>query len=336
MRPRSSVSAVLAVLIALAPAVANARAGGGASMGSRGSHTYSAPPATSTAPSTARPMERSMTQPTPEMARPASPSPSMAPRPAAAAQPSFFQRHPFMSGLMGGLIGAGIGGLLFSHGFGGAGLGFAGVIGLMLQLAIIGGLIWLVVAFLRRRFGGMRAPAAPSPYAYAGGPDDANNAYRSADEPRPALAGSGPSPRQAGEDMLGIGPEDFGTFERLLGDVQSAWSRSDLGALKRLVTPEMLSYFSEQLSANASRGVENHVDAPRLEQGDLAEAWRDGPMGQVEYATVAMRWSALDYTVDKGGRVVDGSKTERTEATEVWTFLRSRGGEWVLSAIQQT
>lgn len=36
------------------------------------------------------------------------------------------------------------------------------------------------------------------------------------------------------------------------------------------------------------------------------------------------------------GKVVAGSDTARTEATEIWTFLRSRGGNWILSAIQQT
>ena len=38
----------------------------------------------------------------------------------------------------------------------------------------------------------------------------------------------------------------------------------------------------------------------------------------------------------KSGRIVDGSPTERASATEVWTFVRSQGGQWILSAIQQT
>ena len=35
------------------------------------------------------------------------------------------------------------------------------------------------------------------------------------------------------------------------------------------------------------------------------------------------------------GTLVEGNPQVRTEATEVWTFLRSRGGRWILSAIQQ-
>jgi predicted lipid-binding transport protein (Tim44 family) len=94
----------------------------------------------------------------------------------------------------------------------------------------------------------------------------------------------------------------------------------------------MLSYFAEQLADNTSRGVVNQVSDVKLEQGDLAEAWREGGS---EYATVAMRFSLVDKTVDRtSGKLVDGSD-EKHEATELWTFLRSPGGRWILSAIQQ-
>jgi predicted lipid-binding transport protein (Tim44 family) len=33
------------------------------------------------------------------------------------------------------------------------------------------------------------------------------------------------------------------------------------------------------------------------------------------------------------GRVVEGGSP--SEVTEVWTFMRSSGGDWILSAIQQ-
>src|SRR5439155_514580 len=37
-----------------------------------------------------------------------------------------------------------------------------------------------------------------------------------------------------------------------------------------------------------------------------------------------------------GGRVVEGDAAQTGEATELWTFMRSRGASWLLSAIQQT
>jgi predicted lipid-binding transport protein (Tim44 family) len=64
--------------------------------------------------------------------------------------------------------------------------------------------------------------------------------------------------------------------KRLLGDIQAAYSAEDLSALRAKVTPEMLSYFSEQLAGNASRGLINRVTDVQLLQGDLAEAWREG------------------------------------------------------------
>jgi predicted lipid-binding transport protein (Tim44 family) len=104
----------------------------------------------------------------------------------------------------------------------------------------------------------------------------------------------------------------------------------------------MLSYFSEELSRNVSQGVENRVERVTLLKGDLQEAWSEG---ELEYATARLRWSALDYMValpqsnqsNGGGQevIVRGSPTQPTEATEMWTFVRSHGGRWLLSAIQQ-
>src|SRR3982074_1617847 len=62
-RPLLAFCALVAVL-ALAANDADARAGRGGSFGSRGSQTFSPPPSTATSPS-ARPIERSMTQPGP-------------------------------------------------------------------------------------------------------------------------------------------------------------------------------------------------------------------------------------------------------------------------------
>src|SRR5947209_13998468 len=43
----------------------------------------------------------------------------------------------------------------------------------------------------------------------------------------------------------------------------------------------------------------------------------------------AMRWTAIDYTVrGDSGQVIEGSKTERGEAVEVWTFVRAPEGRW--------
>ena len=148
----------------------------------------------------------------------------------------------------------------------------------------------------------------------------------------PAGAAAG-SASLARVPQLAITGDDYKAFEKLLGKVQAAYSKGGLGGISSLATPEMLGYFSEQLSANASGGVENRVEAMKLEQGDLSEAWSEDGL---DYATVAMRFSLVDFTRRiADGRIVDGNDRVRTEATEFWTFLRSRGGNWILSAIQQ-
>jgi predicted lipid-binding transport protein (Tim44 family) len=129
-----------------------------------------------------------------------------------------------------------------------------------------------------------------------------------------------------------IGPGDYQAFEQLLVAVQAAWSAHDLNTLRAIATPEMVSYFAEQLGEQTSRGVRNSVTNVHLDHGDLAEAWAEDGR---EYATVAMRFSMTDVTQDERGAVVDGSLAERITATEIWTFMRVRGGRWVLSAIQQ-
>jgi predicted lipid-binding transport protein (Tim44 family) len=280
---------------------ADARVGGGGSFGSRGTRTFSAPSATRTAPSAA-PIQRSVTQPS----RPSTPF--------GTSRPGFFGSGLF-GGLAAGFLGAGLFGLLFGHGFFGGMGGFASLLGLVLQLALVFFIAKLIFGWWQRR----NSPA------YAGGPSGAQGSAFS-----PLGAGMFGSAAPAQEPVT-IGPSDYDSFERLLVDIQSAYSNEDLNALRAHVTPEMLSYFSEQLSENASRGVVNRVTDVRLLQGDLSEAWREG---NVDYATVAMRFALTDSTVERAsGRVVEGGSP--SEVTEIWTFMRSRGGDWILSAIQQ-
>jgi predicted lipid-binding transport protein (Tim44 family) len=314
MMPRFRLMAVIMMALtalALAVGTADARVGGGSSFGSRGGRTFAPPPVTRTAPNRAAPIQRSITQPNrPTFGQPAT-------RPFGG---GFFGRPGFLGGLFAGFLGAGLFGMLFGHGlFGGLG-GIGSIFGLLLQIAlivIVGRLIW---GWWQRR--NMPAYAGPS-----GRPDGyARDAYNGLGGQ--ATGGFG----AAGQDIT-IGPDDYSAFEKRLQDIQLAYGREDLNALNMLVTPEMLSYFSEDLSDNASRGVVNRISDVKLLQGDLSEAWREGT---TEYASVAMTFSLVDQTVDRrSGQVVEGDASPIT-VTELWTFRRSSGGQWLLSAIQQT
>ena len=293
-------AAIAALGLALAPGLADARAGFGRSFGSRGGMTWSAPPSTSTAPYGARPMQRSIT--------PSTPSPGYS-------SPAYSPRSGFASGLVGGLIGAGLAGLLLGHGFWGGMMGFGGLLGFLLQIL----LLVLLARWLIRLFRGpspIFAGAGPGMFARAG----------------TAGLGQTGSSGVSAQPPIALGPADYQAFEQSLQAIQAAWTAHDVKALGALVTPEMQSYFAEQLAEQASRGVRNEVTDVRLLQGDLAQAWTEHGR---DYATVAMRFSMIDVTRDSFGRIVEGSPTEPVNATELWTFVRSPGGRWILSAIQQ-
>ncbi|CAA2140246.1 Tim44 domain-containing protein [Hyphomicrobium sp. ghe19] len=288
--------------------VANARAGGGRSFGSRAGKTFMAPPPTNTAPKAA-PIERSMA---PKSA-PASAQPG-----AAAAQPS---RFGGMRGLLlGGLFAAGLASIF---GFG----ALASVLGFLLQFALIAGIVYLVLMLLRNRSQSAFGRAVPQ----GAGRTPQRDTLAQAGLARASSTSAG-----ASEPSLTIGGDDFDSFERRLGDIQTAYGREDVDKLGALTTPEMLSYFSEEISEQAKQGLRNEISGVKLLQGDLAEAWRDNGS---DYATVAMRYSLIDATVEREtGRVVSGDLTRPTEATELWTFRRddrARADGWQLSAIQQ-
>ena len=94
----------------------------------------------------------------------------------------------------------------------------------------------------------------------------------------------------------------------------------------------MVSYFSEELADNAKRGLRNEVRDAHLVSADISEAWREG---DTDYATAAFGYESVDVMRDRiTGKVVEGDE-RLTETTELWTFVRPRGGEWKLSAIQE-
>ena len=302
--------ALAAGLAVVAADVAEARRlGGGGSFGSRGSRTYTAPPATNTAPKAA-PIERSMTQKS---------APATAQSGAAATQPSRF--GGWRGILMGGLFAAGLASIF--------GLGaLASVLGFVLQFALIAGIAYLVVMFVRSR----SQPALARASAQQGSGRTPQRATFAQSRQSSGSAGRAPAPPAA----LAISQTDLNSFERLLGEIHTAYGREDVDKLGAMTTPEMLSYFSQELSDSAKQGLRNEVSDVKLLQGDVSEAWREDGS---DYATVAMRYSLIDATVEREtGRVVSGDRSRSTEAIELWTFRRddrARNDGWQLSAIQQ-
>lgn len=307
----ASLAIVLAATLLMAD-VADARAGRGGGFGSRGDRSFEPPPITRTAPRQAAPLQRQQEAgPSVNQAQ-AARSAATAPRQGFAGRGGFF----------GGLLGAGLFGMLLGYGlFGGFG-GLGSLLGLLLQVAIIGGVAMLAMRWLQSRFQPAPAGAAVPPLRR-----DAH-AYRGT-----AIGTASTGHRRAGNDEVGIGQHDLDSFERILGELQTAYGRGDRSTLRRLALPEVVGRLERDLDEDAARGVVNRVDGVRLLQGDLAEAWREG---QMDYATVAMRFELLDHVEDLAtGRVIEGDPRRPGETTEIWTFRRDRAGPWKVSAIQQ-
>ncbi len=314
---RSMILIAFTILAMLAPHLADARAGGGRSMGSRGTKTYSTP-----SYSKAKPIERSTTA----APKPTNPSSANNAQPGfGAAAPAIGGGSPFWRGMAGGFLGAGIASMLFGHSSHAAGMdggmgGGGGMIGSLLQILLIGGLIYFAI----RMFRGNLSTNNVSPMNNFSRNISANNDYAEnvTDNTSP----------------ISVTNQDKEYFEQLLLKIQQSWSQADLTRLRQYVTPEMLQYFSEELSANASRGQANIVENITLLKADIAESWHEFAM---DYASANLQWSANDYMVyldkkpsDKN-YIASGSKTELSQTEEMWTFVRSSGGNWLLSAIQQ-
>jgi predicted lipid-binding transport protein (Tim44 family) len=295
--------------MALAPALAEARAG--SSFGGRGS-SFGGRGVRSWENNGAQPLSRSLA-PRPSGAPGAAPA-----LPAPAYGGGFYQRHPFLTGLAGGLFGS----WLFGHmaSAGGPGAAAGAFFGTLLWLAIIGFVIWFVIRLFRAR-------------ALSNGWPGAAPGLGS----RSAGAATPQAGRFRGHDV-NLSDADLAEFQRLHTAIQDAWSAGDLARMQPLMTPEMIGYFSDELTRDRSRGLRNVVGNVELLKGELAEAWEEGDL---QYASAYLRWRAVDYTTrlpamaGEATQIVAGDPRQPAQFEEVWTFVRRRGGNWLLSAIQQ-
>ncbi|MBF0286168.1 MAG: Tim44 domain-containing protein [Magnetococcales bacterium] len=347
----ATLALILAVSLTVWPEDAEAkRMGGGGSIGSRGSKSFSTPQSA--------PAQRS------PVTAPASPSQAAKPgsttqTPAAAPQGGRF--GGMMGGLMGGLAGFALGGLLGSMLFGG-GMGGMG----LLDILLIGGLIWFVWRMVRRS----RAPApeqplpASAPYSRdavldippASSPMDLSKGSGGGSSPVNLSKGSDggtilsssstrvepTDPVTAGLNQIAAQDPRFDELQFLAGArrafemVQGSWVNWDVQSLKPLLTDRMLSIAEQQAREMKAAGQKSVIEKIVFQNAEVSEAWQES--GE-DWITVHFVVSMLDYTLDAADKVVDGDAQTPVGVEEYWTFTRSVGAtdpNWKLSAIQQS
>ena len=295
-----------------------ARAGGGRSMGSRGSRSFSTPRSTP-APSPASPSQGSRQYNAPS-------APASSP----------FGGGGFLRSMAGGLVGGMLGGMLFrSLGFAGGGMGsVGGGIGLM-DIILIGALLYGIYWFIKRR----RTTAAAEQHA--------GSYYR---ESSPVDIGRTASPMQAYEaaeqesdvaaGLRHIRQMDHQFDEKHFTDgcmdhffrIQGAWAIRDMSGVRDLLTDEMSGTLRQEAEQLKAKRQINRLDNIAVRSADITEIWQEGG---ADFITVKLYANLLDYTVDEQtGQVVAGSRTEPVKFNEYWTFTRPVGDNpWRLSAI---
>jgi predicted lipid-binding transport protein (Tim44 family) len=295
---------------------AEARPGGGKSMGSRGSRSGS-PPADQTL-------------------QPSAPTQQAVP-PSAVQQP-MPQRSGWMSGLMGGITGLLIGGAIGSLLFGGLGSGLFGGIGL-LEILLVGGLLYFAFVYLRRR----QHPTLASPAGYAPASETAGPTWQSESRYTPVATlrtSDGETDLERGVRHLRqmdptFDPEHVAdTASDVFFTVQAAWTKGDLSATRDLLTSEMYDTLQRECDQLRKDQRINRLENIAVRSVQVTEAWQES--GQ-DFVTVRIRASLVDYTVDaRSQEVITGSTTVPVTFQEYWTFVRPVGSNpWKLSAIQQ-
>ncbi len=295
-----------------------ARIGGGRSMGSRGSRSYS-PPRSTPAPAPASP-----SRDTRQFNTPSAPAPSP------------FGGGGFLRSMAGGIVGGMLGGMLFrSLGFaGGAGVG--GGIGMM-DLLLIGALLYGIYWFIKRRRS--EAPVkAPAGTFYREMP--AEEAGRTT--PPMQVYEAGRQENDLATGLHHIRQMDPHFDEKRFTDacldqfflIQGAWANRDMTGIRNILTEGMFEALREDAEKLRAKKQINRLENIAVRSVEIVELWQEG--GE-DFITVKVYANLLDYTIDeRTGQVVSGSRTEPVKFNEYWTFTRPVGDHpWKLSAITQ-
>jgi len=312
-----------------------ARAGGGRSMGSRGSRSMTAPKPY-TAPGAGQPS--STYNPT----KPATPLGAPG-----ASQPA--SSGSFWRSMGGGILGGLAGGMLFhslfggpsAHGGGGV-AGGGGGIGLM-DILLLAGIAYLIYWYIKKRRREAEATAGAGYYQ-----SQSSGTVQLPPQPQyppmydqpQAMAPEGDQDLERG--LANIRQYDPSFAEAKFQDmgmdtffkIQGAWANRDMAPVKNLLTDEMYRTFQQDADQLKAQKQINRLENIAVRSVDITEAWQEAG---TDFITVRVYANLLDYNVDEtSGQVISGSKTEPVKFEEYWTFTRPVGNNsWQLAAINQ-
>jgi predicted lipid-binding transport protein (Tim44 family) len=251
--------------------------------------------------------------------------------------PSPFGGGGFLRSLAGGLVGGMLGGMLFrSLGFAGGAGGMGGGIGL-LDILLIGALLYGLYWFFMKRRRETPAEATAGPYYRESQPGSFGQTQAAATAYEPA---SPIGDREIGLAHLRQMDPSFdekrftdGCLDRFFA-IQGAWANRDMAGVRNLLTDEIYGMLSVDARQLKDKKQINRLENIAVRTVEITEVWQE--KGE-DFITVKIYANLLDFTVDeRSGEVLSGSRTEPVKFNEYWTFTRPVGNNpWRLSAIQQ-
>ena len=275
-----------------------------------------------------------------EAAKPApAATPSAAPAAPAAAPAAAPSRFGGMGGMLGGLA-AGLGLAWLAHS-----MGFGAEFGQFLMFGVLALVVMMVIgAIMRRR----QQPAAAnnSPYAFEGAGAPANPATLPQYNPKNVGNDSSARPVDTHTDFAPVGggsmigsalggnqtwgiPADFDTAgfvsaaKQNFMTLQQAWDRSDIAALRVMMTDSMLAEIKTQLAEReaTANGQVNHTDVVMLDAHLLGiEDVGNNYMASVEFS----------------GLIREEPSSGPTPFREVWNMTKPKDGSlgWLVAGVQ--
>ncbi|MDX8392332.1 MAG: Tim44-like domain-containing protein [Mariprofundaceae bacterium] len=215
------------------------------------------------------------------------------------------QRGAARTGMMGMLGGLALGGMLGAMFFGGA---FEGINGF--DILVIGGLIFLVIWFLRRK-------TQPGRVTYAGQQNQSETGF-----------GTSAQPSQVTMLRPNINEKHFLKAARdIFMRMQVAWDARDMDDIRRFCTPDI----AEKIAADMQENTKNRTDVATL-HGEISDSWIESDL----------EWAAVHFTamLREKSQDSDGEMQEDTsgETHETWIFRHDPTADdpiWYLAGIQQ-
>ena len=205
---------------------------------------------------------------------------------------------------------------------GGGSFGWGGIVGLVVFIVIIIVISTVVRKARRGGGGGAGRPAGgagPGMTMYIGGVPINLGGQGGTPVPSMPLANVQSELTRLQQKDPAFNEQAFKDYaQNAFYKIQEAWESQNLQIGRPFMTDQLMQRYATQIKDIQSRGEKNILENMVLGHMNITNIRTDNAY---DYITLQMDASAADYTVDRNGKFMRGSKTPQ-HFTEYWTFLR--------------